>query len=208
MAKLPTKFFDCSIANALNRVSAFNQRRRVLEAEIYDDLLPTGPHVLFRFLFELINEKRPHGIEVERSSQHEENERAPLSESNVLVAGVIKEEVEQRRRIAVVDFGHHRRSQLGVPHLERRLGGPRPGPAQEFGEARIGLLLFPLRRKQRSVERRGRIAQKLAPKANELLIGLGGFQDFVQARQKHVKLLEHQGSEGGALFHRHLQSPN
>ncbi len=45
-------------------------------------------------LFERADEERPHRVEVERSSQHEQDQRAPLPESNVLVAGVIKEKVE------------------------------------------------------------------------------------------------------------------
>ncbi len=98
VSKLPAKLLDRSIANALNRVSAFDQRNQILGAEIYDDLLPARSHVLLRLLLELIeraDEELPRGVEVERSSQHEQDQRAPLPESNVLVAGVIiKEKVE------------------------------------------------------------------------------------------------------------------
>ena len=97
VGKLPAKLFDRSIANALNRVSVFDERNQILEAEIYDDLLPARSHVLLRFPLELIeraNEELPHGVEVERSSQHKQDQRAPLPESNVLVPGVIKEKVE------------------------------------------------------------------------------------------------------------------
>ena len=72
VSKLPAKLLDRSIANALNRVSAFDERNQILEAEIYDDLLPARSHVLLRLLLELIeraDEELPRGVEVERSSQ-------------------------------------------------------------------------------------------------------------------------------------------
>ncbi len=47
-------------------------------------------------------------------------------------------------------------------------------------------------------------AKKLAPKAHELLLGLGPFQHFVQARQRACQ--EHKESERGALFDRRMQA--
>ncbi len=76
VSKLPAKLLDRSIANALNRVSAFDERNQILEAEIYDDLLPARSHVLLRFLRELIeraDEELPRGVRAERSSQHEQD---------------------------------------------------------------------------------------------------------------------------------------
>ena len=98
VSKLPAKLLDRSIANALNRVSAFDERNQILEAEIYDDLLPARSHVLLRFLRELIeraDEELPRGVRGRALLAARAGSRAPLPESNVLVPGVIiKEKVE------------------------------------------------------------------------------------------------------------------
>ena len=61
-----------------------------------DDLFPARPHELLRFLLELVertDEELAYRLQIERTLQNQQDDRAPLPKSNILAPGIVEEEL-------------------------------------------------------------------------------------------------------------------